>query len=160
MKRFKKKEFWEMGSGEIIGFLYTLPILLTLMVMLIGIIQVGALKERLEYTAYVGCRAAVVAKDFQTAEKNAEETVRHDLESSSLQYDPDSLEVSLRLIETGKGTKNQKNTWTKGNYVECLVKVNVKTVTPLIAGMKTTKIVMMIERPVDAVNWFEGSDAE
>ena len=148
------KEFWKQGSGEIIGFMYTLPVLLVLLVMLIGIIQVGALKERLEYTAYVGCRAAVVSKDYDMALKNAKETIKNDLESASIHYEPGSLEVDLKLI-TETSDKKKKKEWSKGSYLQCTVKVKVRTVTPFISGFKTSKIVMMIERPVDEMGWFD-----
>lgn len=158
MKKMPNRNFWMQGSGEILGFMYTLPVLLSIMVMLIAVIQVGALKERLEYTAYVGCRAAVVAKDYETARKNAEETIKNDLASSQLNYDPESLEISVKLIEDSSVSKNVKNKWSKGNYVQCDVKVRIKTVTPLVSGMKRAQITMMIERPAEDMAWFEGGD--
>ena len=55
-----RKEYWEKGSGDIVGFLCTLPCIIIMLVLIVSIIQIGSIKERLEYTAYLACRQAVV----------------------------------------------------------------------------------------------------
>ena len=88
-RRFLKKSFWQRGSGDIVGFLCTLPCIIFMMVLLVSIIQLGSIKERLEYTAYLACRQAVVATDkngngscMDEAKKIAKKTAVADLKKS------------------------------------------------------------------------------
>ena len=82
-----RKEYWEKGSGDIVGFLCTLPCIIIMLVLIVSIIQIGSIKERLEYTAYLACRQAVVAPDRNNngscaddAKKIATQTAMDDLE--------------------------------------------------------------------------------
>lgn len=135
MKKFLSKKFWKKGSGEIIGFLSVLPVIIFLLVMLISIAQMGSIKERMEYTTYVAGRAAVVQKDFSSARKAAYETAQRDLLNFSNTFEPGSLKVTLRIIKkTGSSTSNKD--WKKGNYLSCTISVNTKTLSPLINGKK------------------------
>ena len=148
MKKFLSKKFWKKGSGEIIGFLSVLPVIIFLLVMLISIAQMGSIKERMEYTTYVAGRAAVVQKDFSSARKAAYETAQRDLLNFSNTFEPGSLKVTLRIIKkTGSSTSNKD--WKKGNYLSCTISVNTKTHSPLINGKKSCTLTMMIERPTD-----------
>jgi len=148
MKKFLSKKFWKKGSGEIIGFLSVLPVIIFLLVMLISIAQMGSIKERMEYTTYVAGRAAVVQKDFSSARKAAYETAQRDLLNFSNTFEPGSLKVTLRIIKkTGSSTSNKD--WKKGNYLSCTISVNTKTLSPLINGKKSCTLTMMIERPTD-----------
>ena len=148
MKKFLSKKFWKKGSGEIIGFLSVLPVIIFLLVMLISIAQMGSIKERMEYTTYVAGRAAVVQKDFSSARKAAYETAQRDLLNFSNTFEPGSLKVTLRIIKkTGSSTSNKD--WKKGNYLSCTISVNTKTLSPLINEKKSCTITMMIERPTD-----------
>ena len=98
VKQFFKKSFWIRGSGEIIGFLSILPVIVLLLVMLISIAQMGSIKERLEYTTYVAGRAAVVSKDINSAKEAAYITAQNDLLNFSDTFVPGSLKVNLRVI--------------------------------------------------------------
>ena len=148
MKKFLSKKFWKKGSGEIIGFLSVLPVIIFLLVMLISIAQMGSIKERMEYTTYVAGRAAVVQKDFSSARKAAYEPAQRDLLNFSNTFEPGSLKVTLRIIKkTGSSTSNKD--WKKGNYLSCTISVNTKTLSPLINGKKSCTLTMMIERPTD-----------
>ena len=100
MKKFLSKKFWKKGSGEIIGFLSVLPVIIFLLVMLISIAQMGSIKERMEYTTYVAGRAAVVQKDFSSARKAAYETAQRDLLNFSNTFEPGSLKVTLRKFRS------------------------------------------------------------
>lgn len=178
-RRFLKKSFWQRGSGDIVGFLCTLPCIIFMMVLLVSIIQLGSIKERLEYTAYLACRQAVVATDkngngscMDEAKKIAKKTAVADLKKSKLKYVNGSVKVKLALVQhgsessgdfdtvtgsedalknTGKETSSLK--WEKGNYVQCTVSVKIKSVTPFLSGTRSASIVMMIEKPAS-----EGSD--
>ena len=63
-KKIANKTYWQRGGGDIVGFLCTLPCIIFMLVLLISIIQIGSIKERLEYTAYLACRKAVVTLKY------------------------------------------------------------------------------------------------
>ena len=178
-RRFLKKSFWQRGSGDIVGFLCTLPCIIFMMVLLVSIIQLGSIKDRLEYTAYLACRQAVVATDkngngscMDEAKKMAKKTAVEDLKKSKLKYVNGSVKVKLALVQHGgessgdfdtavgnegllnnSGQETSSLKWEKGNYVQCTVSVKIKSVTPFLSGTRSASIVMMIEKPVA-----EGSD--
>ena len=172
-KKFLKKSFWQCGSGDIVGFLCTLPCIILMLVLLVSIIQLGSIKERLEYTAYLSCRQAVVATDkngngscMDEAKDIAEKIAVEDLKKSKLKYVDGSVKVRLNLVQQreresgyldtvsepedtsvnlGKETSSLK--WEKGNYVQCTVSVKTESVTLFLSGTKSASIVMMIEKP-------------
>lgn len=175
------KKYWKNGSGDIVGFLCTLPCIIIMFVFIVSIIQIGSIKERLEYTAYLACRQAVVAPDRNNngsceddAKKIATQTAMDDLEKSKLKFVSGSIKVKLELVDDEKdaseadydeipienvlsgkagNSKNNKMKWEKGNYVCCTVSVKIKSVTPFLSGIRSASIVMMIEKPAT-----EGSD--
>lgn len=161
-----RKEYWEKGSGDIVGFLCTLPCIIIMLVLIVSIIQIGSIKERLEYTAYLACRQAVVAPDRNNngscaddAKKIATQTAMDDLEKSQLKFVPGSIKVKLELVENeddhSKSSVSKKSNikWEKGSYARCTVSVKIKSVTPFLSGIRSASIVMMIEKPAT-----EGSD--
>lgn len=161
-KKIINKTYWQRGSGDIVGFLCTLPCIIFMLVLLISIIQIGSIKERLEYTAYLACRKAVVASDtngngscMDEAKKIAKKTAIADLKKSKLKYKDGSVKVKLELVENKNAgsSNNSKLKWEKGNYVQCTVSVKIKAVTPFLSGRRSASIVMMIEKPAA-----EGSD--
>lgn len=161
-KKIANKIYWQRGSGDIVGFLCTLPCIIFMLVLLISIIQIGSIKERLEYTAYLACRKAVVASDtngngscMDEAKKIAKKTAIADLKKSKLKYKDGSVKIKLELVENKNAgsSNNSKLKWEKGNYVQCTVSVKIKAVTPFLSGRRSASIVMMIEKPAA-----EGSD--
>ena len=177
-----KKSFWQRGSGDIVGFLCTLPCIILMLVLLVSIIQLGSIKERLEYTAYLACRQAVVATDkngngscMDEAKDIAEKIAVEDLKKSKLKYVDGSVKVRLNLVQqresghldtvsepedtsvnSGKETSSLK--WEKGNYVQCTVSVKIESVTPFLSGTRSASIVMMIEKPASEGSnypWFD-----
>ena len=46
-KKIANKTYWQRGSGDIVGFLCTLPCIIFMLVLLISIIQIGSIKEDL-----------------------------------------------------------------------------------------------------------------
>ncbi len=133
--------FWKKGSGEVFGFLCVSPIMVVLIMLLICIVQMGALKEKLEYTAYVACRAAVVSDTLSDARKAAKEVAEADLRSYSADYVGN---ITVKL-EYPSGVDHK---WEKGNYIQCTVAVKAD---PAGAGLKLgrvkSRIVMAIEKP-------------
>ena len=162
MKRLLNKKFWVTGSADILGFLAISPCLIIMIAMLLGMVQLGSIKERLEYTAYLACRQAVVAEDKDNdgdyqkdAEKIAKDIATDDLAKSGLKFVPGSVKVELKLI----GAKEDKNLkWEKGNYVQCTVSVKIKPYARFLRGKRSATIVMMIEKPASyggSYPWFE-----
>lgn len=181
-KKFLTKSFWQRGSGDIVGFLCTLPCIILMLVLLVSIIQLGSIKERLEYTAYLACRQAVVATDkngngscMDEAKDIAEKIAVEDLKKSKLKYVDGSVKVRLNLVQqresgyldtvsepedtsvnSGKETSSLK--WEKGNNVQCTVSVKIESVTPFLSGTRSASIVMMIEKPASEGSnypWFD-----
>ena len=178
IRKFKEKRYWQQGGGEIIGFLCTLPVIIFILVLFVSIVQIGSVKERLEYTAYLACRQAVVATDtndngssMDEAKKIAKKTAEKDLKKSKLKYK--NLEVTLNLVDkkssssefdTVVGTSDLSSSnksdlkWEKGNYCQCIVSVDIEAVTPFLSGTRSASIVMMIEKPAEEGTdypWFE-----
>lgn len=138
--RFLDKEFWKKGSGEVFGFLCVSPIMVVLIVMLVGVVELSCFKEKLEYTAYVACRAAAVSETKAEALAAARKAAEEDLRSYSADYSG-GVTVTLRFP-----TANRE--WKKGNYVTCTVKVSARPISPFING-RTVKssLTMAIEKP-------------
>lgn len=152
------------GGSEVIGFLVTMPFLIFMLVMIICTVQLGSIKERLEYTAYLACRQAVVATDENKngrikddAKRIAKKVADTELLTSGETFIPNSIKVQLNYVtNTGEAISDKK--WEKGNYVQCTVSVEVKTPTPFLSGRKSASIIMMIEKPASegsAYPWFE-----
>lgn len=159
VKKYTDLSFWKRGSAEVTGYMVVLPSLCIFLIMMICIIQYGTITTRLQYTAYVACRAAVICEDLDTASEKAQlaaETNIGLLNSSA--FDEDSIETDL-ICSEGKASdmlkknRKRKNTddeeWIKGNYVTCFVTVYVNTFLEQLSGEKTASITMMIERPAE-----------
>lgn len=140
MRRVILKKKLKKGSGELFGFICISPIIMLLMLMLVSVAQVSSLKEKMAYTTYVACRAAVLAETKEEAEKSALEAAEKDLSrySRSIQGD---VEVKLNYA-SGSGHK-----WEKGNYITCVLKVKPATVSPLVKDKKIKcSMTMAIEK--------------
>lgn len=138
--RFLKKRFWRKGSGEVFGFLCVSPIMVALTVMLVGVVELSCFKEKLEYTAYVACRAAAVSETKAEALEAAKKAAEEDLRSYDMDYDGD---VAVTLRFTGGGRE-----WKKGNYITCTVRASARPISPFInAGTVKSSLTMAIEKP-------------
>lgn len=133
--------FWKKGSGEVFGFLCVSPIMVILLMLLVSIVQMTSLKQKLEYTAYVACRAAVVSETLSKAKQAAKEVAEADLRSYSSDYEGN---VTVKLeYPTGSATR-----WEKGNYIQCTVAVKVNPAgIGLDLGRVKSRIIMAIEKP-------------
>lgn len=139
MVRIKRKRIdYRKGSGELLSFVICLPALLFLFTCIISSIQVGSIKQALDYAAYSCGRTAVVCDTLAAAE------TRSQLVADKIVYDsaggivPGSVTVTISIMD------NQA--WAKGNFIRCTVAADVETAAPFVSGTKTGTIVMMIER--------------
>lgn len=176
IKKLFTRDFYKKGGGEVIAFLVALPCILFLLFTIIDIIHVGSIKERLEYTAYKACRAAVVCKSKEEAEEAAKEVAKEDLLQSGEKFDfsdPDWLKVEILYADgkngegidsqakngTKKGVSKEKNSsWEKGTFIQCKVEVQVKTLDVFSSNTKSAIITMMIEEMPSDMSiypWFE-----
>lgn len=139
------------GSGEAITFMAITPVVLIIVVIVVGIIQLGMIKERLEYTVYSACRAAVVSDDLKQARQNATKAALNDLQRSGALFDTSTMVLTLKPITSVKGSKKDSGgaVWKKGNYLECEISVYVSSTIGFLAGRRSCKKIMMIERPVE-----------
>lgn len=142
--------FWRKGGAEIIGFLCTLPSLLFFLMIIITVMQHGTIKERLEFTAYKACRAAIVCDNYEEAVTAAKETATNDLLMSSEKFDSDSISVELFYTDgTEEDSKEFDKKWKKGEYITCSVSVDIKTPSAILDNRRNSTIVMMIEMPAN-----------
>lgn len=162
----KLKKYLRHGAGEVLAFMTVLPALIIVFATVIGLVQVGLVKERLEYTAYQACRAAIVCKDLNEAQKVAQKTAEDDLKKAKgkggMKYVDGSVKVELEIVSdgavtnTGKSTKSKSKSkkedelWVKGNYVQCKLEVDLKPLTVFMRGKRYAVITMMIEYPMSA----------
>lgn len=147
------KSYWEKGGGEVAGFLCIVPFIIFMLAALITAVQIGSIKERLEYAAYKACRAAVVCKDtdrdgdfLDDAQKLAQQAAEADFDLSQEVYRDGSVKAKVELVGNG-GTQAAK--WEKGSYVRCTVSVYVKAPVAFMSGRRSSSIVMMIENPAN-----------
>lgn len=134
------KEFWEKGGGEVIGFVYILPFIVMLICCIIAAAQVSTVKQRLSYTAYNSCRAAVVSADEATAAARGEaiyEGAIGDIAAVSTMGGTPYVPFELEILDGAK--------WEKGSFVKCTVRIYVETLLPFTSGVREESIVMMIE---------------
>lgn len=147
------KIFWKKGGAEVIGFISATPLIILSFALLVSVIQLGSIKEQLEYITYQSCRRAIVVSDDDDdgdylAEANAA-AEEYALEKISLikKADLDSLVVNVELVED---EDEEDPEWLKGNYARCTISVEVEAPLAIMSGVKTSSIVMMIERPASA----------
>lgn len=146
----KKKINWKKGSAEIIGFVIVLPAMMLILMGLIGVAQLGLARNALEQAAYIGCRAAVVREDKESAQNAAENAVRMRLEQGTFGLSSDDIVVTLEPVagitdtETGNTPK-----WVKGSMVDMSVEVKINTFLPFFPDTMQTHICMMVEQPAE-----------
>ena len=138
------KQKLKKGGGELIAFMGILPCLCFLLIFIVGAFQNGAIKERLEYTTYMACRAAISERKFEDAQNAARQAAEEDFNKAKDKH-LSNMKVELKII--GEPDKEDSNTWTKGNMVQCTLKVDVNKTPIFFPKKRAFSIVMMIENP-------------
>ena len=117
LSEIKTIDFWKKGSGELLGFICITPILCSLLILLVSIVQIGTIKEKLEYTTYIACRAAVVAENYSDAHKAANQAATQDLQSVQDRLTGACVELipvkGKDKLNSSKKTTTKKRTKTK-----------------------------------------------
>lgn len=138
INKYRNKRFWHKGSGELTGFAIIMPFIIFLIFVIVGTTEIANVNERLTYTAYDCCRAAVVSETMDAAEDRAIEMYEYHFCSiadatSKYSYVP----CELTLVD---GTE-----WGKGALVKCTVRSYIEPLMPFTSGVREQSIVMMIE---------------
>lgn len=147
---------WKKGGGEVIGFLCIVPIVIFMFSVLITTLQVGKLKERLEYVAYKACRQAVVCKDRNKDGDYMDDALEAAQDVTELEFErrsPDAFDNGTYTTEltllSAEGEDEEDVVWEKGRYVKCTISVDATTPLAFMSGTKYASIVMMIESPAN-----------
>ena len=69
VRKILHRNYWKRGSAEMVGFIVILPCITFFLVCLAALIQMGMVRSRMEYVAYVACRAAVVSTKEKAQER-------------------------------------------------------------------------------------------
>lgn len=143
----KKKTSWRKGSSELISMCIVLPVIFLLIFSVIGIIQMGLVRQTLEYTAYLSGRAAVVCETMDEAKTQAESAAKMTISQSTFGVDADSVSVDLELVGGTSSTDGNGIKWEKGALLKCKVSVPAYNYISLSGATLSSTIYMMVERP-------------
>ena len=153
----KKRISWRKGSGEALGFLSLLPVIFLLIIGIISIVKLTSLRQKMEYTAYVACRAAALSNTKPAAEENARKVAEIELAGYSDIYDVDLLDVKIDAVSKGSfpvsfvscydsRSRKTNKTWNKGKFVKCVLTVHLNDSNIFLSGDKTCTIYMALEK--------------
>lgn len=144
----KKKQIdWKKGSSELISMAIVLPIIFMLIFSVIGIIQIGLIRQTLEYTTYLSGRAAVVCEDYNTALAQATSAAKMTMAESTFGANADEVTVKLELVGGTSSTTGSGIEWEKGALLKCQVIVPAYEFLSFSHKDLTSTIYMMVERP-------------
>lgn len=157
VKSVKRKAIdWRKGSSELIGFALVLPALCILLLLSIGVIQTGLMRQMVEYSTYMAARAAVTCDvEYGTqgggvpdiVVDTAKATARATLQGTSFGVDIDDINVSIELVGGTSSVFGGGITWEKGALAKCTVTVPFKAVSSFEEKNMTSAIYIMVERP-------------
>lgn len=165
MKLKRLRAFFKKGGGEVLAFLMCLPVMMFVLFLILDVIRMGAVREKLEYAAYMAARAAVVEDNLGKAKTAANKKAKEilDPDKSGLQIDKTYGKwLSNKFVTISYASKNglesqaksgtkkdssaKRDKWEKGNFILVDVGVRMKAfTTPTGYSTKHASIVMMIE---------------
>lgn len=147
LAKLKNKVNWKKGSSELVSMAIVLPIIFMLIFSVIGIIQIGLVRQTLEYTAYLSGRAAVVCETLEEAKVEALSAAKMTISQSTFGVNPDNVVVDLQLVGGTSSTTGSGITWEKGALLSCKVSIPAYDYITLSDATFSTTIYMMVERP-------------
>lgn len=118
------------GNGELLGFVFVLPFIVTFIITILAASQISEAKQELTYAAYSVGRTVAVSSSMENANARASVICNEILGEDAL------YEIEIMDAELG---------WQKGNYVKVTVSKQVNTLMPFTSGVRSRDIVMMIE---------------
>lgn len=158
LKGFAK--FWKKGNSEALGFIAVTPVALAVFVLTVDVSRLVSLRQKMEYTTYVACRAAAVSDDYDSASRNGQTVAENELRSYSAVYgagEPNFEIVRLvgqeeagipNPIDSGydSRTGETRGSWKKGDFIQCVLTVELHGATPLLKGEKKCEMTMAVEK--------------
>ena len=130
----------------------------------LNIMKLSLFKQKMEYTTYVACRAAVVSLNQKDANKYAKDLTRINLNPYSKIIQKSEPKISfltdyVKPPQSGTGEAgtdsrsasqskaNKKGKWVKGHFVRLTLSVDLKKSNFIINGQnKKTSVAMAIEK--------------
>lgn len=157
----KKKINWKKGSSELISMTICLPLLLFIIYAMVGVIQLGLMRQTLEYTVYASARAAVVCDDPGEAQRQAKNVAVTTLANTTFGGDIDNIQVNLKLVggtsqASGAGASEHSMDgirWEKGALLQCEIVVPMFNFSILGKDSMRTTLFMMVEKPARTYYW-------
>ena len=161
MLRKTRFRYFQNGSGELLGFIALVPAIFALLIAIIIIVKMTSLRQKMEYTAYVACRAAALSDTQEEAQKNAEKVVGIELGSYEELFDIKGFKVEIKPFVPGKYTEPEKiknidtrtgkeidSEWKKGNFVDFTLTVYINNINVFLKGVKEKecRLYMAIEK--------------
>lgn len=151
-ENWQKKIDWHKGGAELIGIGLAMPVICLLLIMIVGIMQAGIMRQSLEYTTYMAARAAVTCETSTEAIEQARTTALMTIADSSFGIDVDAVTVSLQLVggtTAATSAKSELNGigWEKGALAKCTVQVPFRSLINFQDQIMSSTIYMMVERP-------------
>lgn len=128
------------GGGELIGYCVSIILIMQVIALIIGFVQFGNVKMRVNNAVLVAARDIAVCISKEEAEQTAYEKV-YSLLCESRLIDINTLNVTIEYYN------NENTQWQKGNYVVITIDVwNKNTPLTLLNGAFHTQELIMIER--------------
>lgn len=157
----KKKINWKKGSSELISMTICLPLLLFIIYAMVGVIQLGLMRQTLEYTVYASTRAAVVCDNPTDAQLQARNIAVTTLANTTFGGDIDNIQVNLKLVggtsqASGAGASASSMNgirWEKGALLQCEIVVPMFNFSILGKDSMRTTLFMMVEKPARTYYW-------
>lgn len=139
---------WRKGGAELISIGLAMPIICMLIIMCVGIMQAGIVRQALEYATYMAARAAVTCDSQSDAVVQAASTAKMTMAGSSFGVDLDQMVVTVELVGgTSSATNGSGISWEKGALAKCRVTVPYRSLTTFTDETMSSAIYMMVEKP-------------
>lgn len=130
---------WKQGSGEAIGFGICMTFMTMFLIYLIGFFILTRTTNQMENAANLIARNIVVCDSIEDARVLAQDKAEEYLTDYMSVIYTDSIEAK---VEYAAGSDRE---WEKGNYITLFLTVDIDSHMPVMSGLKTVTVMMMIE---------------
>lgn len=147
---------WRRGSAELVGLALVLPIICFILIVSMGVMQVGIMRLAVEHSTYMAARAASTCDLAYDANRTgvpseaiieAENAAKMTLANNTFGIDIDNVEVHIELVG-GTSAAGGEIRWEKGALIKCTVIVPFQMFSGgANNGTVTGSTYIMVERP-------------
>lgn len=130
---------WKQGSGETIGFGICMTFMTMFLIYLIGFFILTRTTNQMENAANLIARNIVVCDSIEDVRVLAQDKAEEYLTDYMSVISTDSIEAK---VEYAAGSDRE---WEKGNYITLFLTVDIDSHMPVMSGLKTVTVMMMIE---------------